>query len=164
MQYALTRFHLPVRSHELLAYLIIFGIAIIATLSLIPLPFALSLMIVGAQHWNPLLVALAGSSGACIGDLSGYWLGYVGKKMALQEELGVFKKVKSWINEHCFWAIAFLSFQPIVPVELGGFVAGAARMPIAKFLAALFIGKFPKYVLVVYAGLGLIHFFPRLSF
>ena len=34
-------------------------------------------------------------------------------------------------------------------------------MPMRKFLPALFAGKFPKYILMAYAGIGLIHFLPK---
>jgi hypothetical protein len=59
-------------------------------------------------------------------------------------------------------AIAFLSFQPILPIEIGGFIAGAARMPIHTFLPALWIGKFPKYLVLIYLGSTLFRFIPLL--
>jgi hypothetical protein len=31
-------------------------------------------------------------------------------------------------------------------------------MPLLQFFPALFAGKFPKYILLTYAALGLIHF------
>lgn len=65
-----------------------------------------------------------------------------------------------WVERWGFWAIAFLSFQPLLPIEIGGFIAGAARMPVNKFLPALWLGKFPKYLGLIYAGFGLVHFLP----
>jgi membrane protein DedA with SNARE-associated domain len=48
-------------------------------------------------------------------------------------------------------------------MEVGGINAGAAKMPVAKFLPALWVGKFPKYIILIYAGLGLIRFLPFLK-
>jgi len=36
-------------------------------------------------------------------------------------------------------------------------------MPVHKFLPALFLGKFPKYIVMVYAGIGLIDWLPFLK-
>jgi uncharacterized membrane protein YdjX (TVP38/TMEM64 family) len=55
------------------------------------------------------------------------------------------------------WAITFLAFQPVIPFDLGGLIAGTARMPLRKFLLGLFLGKFPKYLILAYAGVDLIH-------
>jgi uncharacterized membrane protein YdjX (TVP38/TMEM64 family) len=36
-------------------------------------------------------------------------------------------------------------------------------MPVRKFLPALILGKIPKYIIIVYAGLGVIRFIPFLK-
>jgi len=32
--------------------------------------------------------------------------------------------MKKWIDKYGFWAIAFLSFQPVLPIELGDYCRG----------------------------------------
>jgi membrane protein DedA with SNARE-associated domain len=145
------------------AYLTLFGITLLINLSFIPLPLAVSLMIAAAGQYNPVMIALVCSVGACVGEMSGYYVGLLGKKVALANEGRGYQLMKRWIDKHGFWAIAFLSFQPVLPIEVGGIIAGAAKMPVAKFLPALWVGKFPKYIILIYAGLGLIRFLPFLK-
>jgi membrane protein YqaA with SNARE-associated domain len=145
------------------AYLTLFGITLLINLSFIPLPFAVSLMIAAAGQYNPVMIALVCSLGACLGEMSGYYAGVLGKKVAFANEGRGYQLMKKWIDKYGFWAIAFLSFQPVLPIELGGIIAGAAKMPVAKFLPALWVGKFPKYLILIYAGVGLIRFLPFLK-
>jgi uncharacterized membrane protein YdjX (TVP38/TMEM64 family) len=63
------------------------------------------------------------------------------------------------MNRHGLWAIAFLAFQPVLPFDIGGIIAGAAKMSLWKFLPALWLGKFPKYLILTYLGVEVIHFF-----
>jgi membrane protein YqaA with SNARE-associated domain len=153
--------HLPLDRYAFLAYLIVFVVSTVANLTVIaPVPIAVSVMITVAQNWNPLLAALAAALGGTIGEMSGYLAGYAGRKIAISNDFVNFERVEGWINKWGAWAIVFLAFQPIIPFDIGGLIAGAAKMPIGKFLPALFAGKFPKYILLAYAGVGLIHFLP----
>lgn len=154
--------HLPLDRYAFLAYLVVFLVALIANLTVMaPVPIAISVMVTVAQNWNPILSALAAALGGTIGELSGYYAGYAGRKIAIANDFVGFDRVEGWINRWGAWAIAFLAFQPVIPFDVGGLIAGAARMPMHKFLPALFVGKFPKYILLAYAGIGLIHFLPR---
>ena len=144
-----------------LAYLLVFLLSIVANLSIIvPVPFAISIIIAAATKWDPMMVAFVGSLGGAVGELSGYYAGYLGKKMALPESTGVVRRTEHWIHRYGVWAIFFLALQPVIPFDIGGLVAGAARMPLRKFWPALWLGKFPKYVVLTYAGIGLINFLP----
>ncbi len=151
----------PLQDFASVAYLVVFVVSLISNLTIIaPVPFAISIMIAAATEWNPVLVALAASIGGSLGELSGYYAGYLGKKIALSQDLIEHSRVEYWIQRYGVWAIAGLAFQPIIPFDLGGLVAGAAKMPLRKFLLALFAGKFPKYLIFTYAGIGVIHFMP----
>jgi uncharacterized membrane protein YdjX (TVP38/TMEM64 family) len=158
LQSLLAHYHVPVNIPAWLAFLIIIGILGVINLSAIPIPFGVSIMLVAAQHWNPVLVALFGSIGASLGEFSSYFFGYLGKKVSLNDNIRGYKMIKDWIDKYGMWAIAFLSFQPVIPFEIGGFVAGVAKMPIKKFLPAILIGKFPKYLILIFLGGAVIHF------
>ncbi len=164
LQRLVGRFNFLMYDFAYLAYAIVFATTMVSNLTIIaPAPFAVSIMIVAAKTWNPVLIALAASIGGTIGELSGYYAGYLGKKIALSEDVVGYKRVELWIQRYGIWTILFLAFQPFIPFDIGGLVAGAARMPLHKFLLALWAGKFPKYVILTYAGLGFIHFMPFLS-
>jgi len=117
-------------------------------------------MIAIATKWNPVMVALAASIGGTLGELSGYYTGYLGKKIAIDEHAVRYKRVAGWMRRYGLWAILFLAFQPVIPFDLGGLIAGGARMPLWKFLPALWAGKFLKYIILCYSGLGLIRLLP----
>ncbi len=153
--------HLPLDRYAFLAYLIVFAVSIVANLTVIaPVPIAVSVMITVAQNWDPMLAALAAALGGTLGEMSGYLAGYAGRKIAISSDFVSFERIEGWINKWGAWAIVFLAFQPILPFDIGGLIAGAAKMPVRKFMPALFAGKFPKYILLAYAGVGLIHFLP----
>ncbi len=143
-----------------LAYLGAFGIQLLSNLTIVaPVPIASAIMISIATEWNPFMVALAASLGGALGELSGYFAGYLGEKLAVDESTPGYSRIRGWMNRWGPWAIAFLAFQPVLPFDIGGLIAGAARMPVWKFLPALFLGKFPKYLILSYFGMGLVRFF-----
>ena len=161
LQKLVVRFNLPLYRFAWLTYLIVFGVSLVANLTIIaPVPFAMSIMIAAATQWNPVLVALSASIGATFGELSGYYAGYLGRKIAAVNNTTGYSQVEHWIQHYGAWAIFFLAFQPVLPFDIGGVIAGTARMPLKKFLPALWAGRFPKYVIFVYTGLGLIHILP----
>ncbi len=160
IHYFLKGARFPVHGFGPLAYLTIFGIALVVNISFMPLPFAVAIMIAAAATWNPILIALSGSLGACIGELSGYYVGFISKKVAIPDNLPGYNLMQGWIRRYGLWAVAFLSFQPVLPMEIGGIVAGLAKMPVHKFLLALWVGKLPKYLILIFAGVWLIHLMP----
>jgi uncharacterized membrane protein YdjX (TVP38/TMEM64 family) len=161
IRFLLANFEIPVDIPMWLALLIVFGILIVINLSVLPLPFGVAILLVAASHWNPVLVALAGSLGASLGEFSSYFFGYLGKRIAINENMFGYKTVQTWIRKYGMWAIALLSFQPILPFEIGGFIAGITKMPVRQFLPAIMIGKFPKYLILVYLGNTVLNLFQR---
>ena len=159
--YVAEKLNLPLYDFAWLAYLIVFATSLASNLTIIaPVPFAASIMVAAATEWNPVLITLFASIGADIGELTGYYAGYLGKKIAISENVAWYGRIERWIQRHGVWAIIFLSFQPIIPFDIGGMIAGAAKMPLHRFLPAVWLGRFPKYIIITYAGLGLIHFLP----
>ena len=117
-------------------------------------------MIAAATRWDPIIVSLVASIGGTLGELSGYYAGYLGKRITIAENAMGYNRVVGWMNRYGAWGICFLAFQPIIPFDIGGLIAGGARMPLWKFLPALWAGKFPKCIILCYFGVGLIHLLP----
>ena len=152
------RHYLPLDEFAWLAYLSIFATTLVCSLTIIaPVPVATSTMIAAATRWNPIMVSLAASIGGTLRELSGYYAGYLGRGIAIAEYVIVYNRVVGWIDQYGVWAICFLALQPIIPFGIGGLIAGAARMPLWKFLPALWAGQFPKCVILCYFGIGIIH-------
>ncbi|MDP2931606.1 MAG: VTT domain-containing protein, partial [Chloroflexota bacterium] len=161
VQNAAAKFNFPLYGFAWVAYLVVFVTALVSNLTIIaPVPFAVSVMVAAATKWNPLIIALLGAAGGTLGELSGYYAGYLGRKIAISESVVGYRWIEGWVQRYGVWAILLLAFQPVIPFDVGGLVAGAAKMPLHKFLPALFGGKFPKYILLTYAGIGLIHYIP----
>jgi membrane protein YqaA with SNARE-associated domain len=161
LQYFRKELHFQLFRFSWLTYLIVLVSTFIFNLSImVPVPFATAAMIAAAQYWNPVVLALFAAIGGTLGELSGYYAGYFGRKWALPKNMTCFQNVQGWIDKYGGWAISFLAFQPIIPFDIGGFFAGCSKMHILKFLGFLFIGKFPKYILICYAALGVLKFIP----
>jgi len=154
--------NLPIYKYSWLAYGVVFVVTLVANLTVLaPVPIAVIVMTVVAKEWNPALAALFAAAGGTLGELSGYYAGYAGRKIAITSDFIGFDRVEKWIHHYGAWAIVFLAFQPLIPFDIGGLIAGAAKMPMRKFLPAIFAGKLPKYLLLAYAAVGLIQFLPK---
>lgn len=162
VQSLLGHYHIPTNIPEWIGLLLVFGILTVVNLSVLPVPFGISIALVAAARWNPILVALFASLGSSLGEFSSYFFGYLGKRVSIDENMPGYKMTRGLIMKYGMWAIAFLSFQPIIPIEIGGFIAGVAKMPVHQFLPALCIGKFPKYLILIYLGSTLMRLIPIL--
>jgi uncharacterized membrane protein YdjX (TVP38/TMEM64 family) len=158
------KLHLPLYNVAWLAYLIVFLFSLAANLTIIaPVPIGLSVIMAASTAWNPLLVALFASIGASLGELSGYFAGYLGRKVAIPEGQKWYARFESWIQRYGAWAVFLLAVQPILPFDIAGIIAGTAKMPLGKFLPALWAGRFPKYIVFAYAGAWLLQHVPFLG-
>ncbi len=139
------------RDYEWLAYLVVFGAALAANLTVVaPVYVFMPIMVAAAGIYNPALIALAAALGGSIGEMGGYFAGTVGKKIVFNDYPEAYEKIASWVDKYGALAIAILAFQPILPFDIAGIVAGATRMRASKFWVACFVGKFAKYLLVCY--------------
>jgi membrane protein YqaA with SNARE-associated domain len=151
----------PLYELATLAYISVFLASLIANLTILaPVPFAIVIIITAASKFNPWIIALCAATGGTIGELSGYYAGRLSKKIAIPDSIVAYHKIEGWINKYGFWAILVIAFQPIIPFDIGGLIAGTAKMPLYKFMPALWLGKFPKYLLFAFAGLEAINFLP----
>jgi membrane protein YqaA with SNARE-associated domain len=99
---------------------------------------------------NPILVALAGSSGGIIGEITGYMAGYGGQGIANKGKM--YERVEGWMKKWGVWTIFVFAFAPFLLFDVAGVVAGALRYPLWKFLLVGWVGKSLKYIGLVYAA------------
>ena len=144
-----------------LAYLIVFVTSLLSNLTVIaPVMVGAAVMMTAADFYHPVVVALFAAAGGTLGELGGYYAGSLGKKVLANEYPEAYDRVAGWVNRYGMWAISFLAFQPIIPFDVAGLVAGASKMPAHRFVLACFLGKFPKYIILVYFFTQLKHFMP----
>ncbi len=117
-------------------------------------PFAVSL----AGQTNILLVAVVYAAGATLGESLGYILGRWGKRIIIDRNGNFYQKAEKWLEKYGWWAIIALSLQPILPFDIVGIVAGTLKYPFFKFLIFCFLGRVPKYLIVITIGSGIWEF------
>jgi uncharacterized membrane protein YdjX (TVP38/TMEM64 family) len=153
------------------AYLVVFLTTLVSNASIIiPVPVFVAVMITAAKMmaevspWGPVLVALTASTAGALGEITGYYAGYLGKKIIVTEATPGYEKLVGWMKRHGPLAIFLLSLQPILPFDIAGLVSGASRIPLWKFVLPCWAGKFPKYLVGCYFGATFLSLLPPLPF
>ena len=144
----------------LFVYLGAFLISLISSLTIVlPVPGFL-LLVSLVSMFNPVLIALAASTGGIIGELSGYLAGRSGRNMLQANK--AYLKAESWMKKWGIWAIMLFAFVPVVPFDVAGLASGALRFPLWKFMVAGWIGKSVKFILLLMLSYWGFQFVPRL--
>lgn len=146
-----------------LGYLGVFLTAfLVNAMIILPAPFlvfALSLAVEVAVQTNFWAVVLVYAFGATLGEGFGYLLGLSGGKMIKKKESHrLFQKAKELLKKHGDLAVFGLSFQPILPFDFLGIMAGVMRYPWRRFLVFCFLGRIPKYALLIGLGFEILRF------
>lgn len=108
--------------------------------------------------FNPLLVALSASTGAALGELSGYLAGFSGQ--AVVEKAAIYDRLTSWMNRNGTFTVLLLAAIPNPFFDLAGIIAGSLRMRLARFLIWCWIGETLKMVFFAYSGANLVNLLP----
>jgi membrane protein YqaA with SNARE-associated domain len=164
--YLMRYFNIPIESLASTAYLVVFGITLLGNAAvLVPVVYPhLTLMIAAAGYWNPFFVALVASAGGALGELTGYYVGYLGKRIVRFENAPGYNRLVGWMERYGLWGIFIVSVQPILPVDIAGLVAGASKMPLWRFLLPCWAGKLVKYLVACYLGATILRLLPPLPF
>jgi membrane protein YqaA with SNARE-associated domain len=161
LQYLMVHFNISLGEFAPGAYSVIFGVTLLCNAGvMVPVYLHTSLMMVAATIWNPILVALVASIAGTLGEISGYYAGYFGRKIVVTEDMPGYNRFVDWVNRYGVLAIFLFSLQPILPFDIAGLTAGASRLPLWKFLLPCWAGKFIKYAVLCYFGFGALRFLP----
>jgi membrane protein YqaA with SNARE-associated domain len=131
------------------------GLTVIMFLSsatvLLPAPGIAAVGLAGTA-WNPLLVASFAAFGSSLGELTGYLLGYGGRKA-----LGI-PRTRWWdlaeraMRRWGFMTLLVLAAIPNPAFDVVGILAGSLGFSPKKLVIAIFIGNFAKYVAAAMLG------------
>lgn len=142
---------------EAFGYPGIFLVSLLSNATLIlPIPGVLFTSAMGAV-FNPFWVALASSTGATLGELSGYLAGFSGQGVI--ENKTWYERVTRWMKKYGDITILVLAFIPNPLFDIAGMVAGALRMPLWRYLVFSWIGKTGKMFLFAYGGATITNLF-----
>ena len=171
IRYLMARFDLSVEGLATTTYLVVFVITLVSNASIIiPVPIFVGIMLAAAKAmaeispWGPVLIALTASTAGTIGEMTGYYAGYLGKKIIITGATPGYEKLVGWMKRHGMLAVFLLSLQPILPFDIAGLVSGVSRIPLWKFVLPCWAGKFPKYLLGCYFGAAFLSLLPPLPF
>lgn len=123
---------------------------------LLPSPALAAAFTMGAIL-SPAAVGLVAGLGMALGELTGYFAGYVGRTAASKSTVA--QRIETWVQQHGFWAILLLAAIPHPFFDVAGLTAGACRYPITRFLLACAVGKTLKALLYAYSGAGILSWF-----
>ncbi len=98
---------------------------------------------------GPIIVGLAGGTGAAIGEITGYLVGYSGQAIVLGQRR--YAMVEGWLRKWGAMTVFLLSIVPFF-FDLVGIVAGALRFPLWKFVLLCWLGRVILYVSLVLAA------------
>ena len=122
------------------------------------------LIITSGAFLNPFLVALLASLGSTLGELTGYLIGY-GSEMLLAKKVHIKKPgLKKWAGKimgmskaYSLSFVIFLFALLPLPFDFVGIFCGTIKYDMRKFLAATFLGKLGKSLILAYAGFFGVH-------
>ena len=95
---------------------------------------------------NPFLVALCGSFGAALGEMTGFYVGRYGRKIVPNKFM---KWVKAKLEKHKYPIVLLFSILPLPVFDVVGILSGAMKMNVLKFFGTCFIGKLTKMLCYV---------------
>lgn len=131
-------------------YLGIFIIAFMTNATvLLPAPGIAVVFAMGAI-FNPIYIALSAGAGGALGELSGYIAGFSGQ--AIVENTNIYSRFNHWIEKHGFLTILVLAAIPNPFFDVAGVAAGILKMPISRFLLAVWIGVTIKMFIFAWVG------------
>jgi membrane protein YqaA with SNARE-associated domain len=106
------------------------------------------------KHGSVLAAALAASAGTLVAG----WLDHTVfvPVMNLQglsgyKDIGWYRKLAGWFSRQPFWTLVLTGFTPI-PFFPFKFLAFSVHYPMRRYLAALLVGRFPRYVALAWLG------------
>ena len=158
-QYLMAYFNISVERFASTAYLFVFGVTLASNAAiLVPVYVHVSIMMAVAKMmmevspWGFVLVALVASIAGALGEMTGYYAGYWGKRIVHLENAPGYDRLVGWMKRYGHLGIFLISVQPILPVDIAGLLAGASKLAVWKFLLPCWAGKFAKYLLACYLG------------
>lgn len=150
--YSMTQEVGDLRQYGLLAYPILFVLqTIIAATLFLPAPGMVFVAVAGVVL-DPFWVGVAAGLGSATGELSGYLLGYYGRRAVPTDTSRLWRLAEHGFRKWGFVALIGLAFIPNPVFDAMGILAGGLRYPIGRFWLATAAGKVPRSILVAYSA------------
>lgn len=163
--YLMTYSGIPVEGFAPIAYLIVFGVTLACNAAIfVPVVFHIAIMMWAIEQCdcNLFLVVLVASVAGTLGEITGYYAGYWGKRIAQLENAPGYDRFVGWMQRYGPLGIFLVSLQPLT--DIAGLLAGASKLPLWKFFLPCWPAKFIKYFFICYFGGEILDLLPPLPF
>lgn len=138
--------------YGLLAYPVVFAVMALTSATLfLPAPGA-AVAAAAGTFLDPLWVAVFAGVGSATGELSGYLLGYYGRRAVPTSSSRVWRLTERGFRRWGFVALLVLATIPNPVFDALGILAGGLRYPIWRFWLATVPGKILKFYGFAYGG------------
>jgi membrane protein YqaA with SNARE-associated domain len=101
---------------------------------------------------DPLWVGIVAGLGGATGELSGYLLGYYGRRAAPTDTSRLWRLAERGFRRWGFIALIVLAGLPNPTFDALGILAGSLRYPLGRFWLATAVGKIAKFLIIAYLG------------
>lgn len=137
---------------SMLAFFIFMSVAT----TFFPIPDFPVILNLAGQGWHPAwLIALIGGLGTCVAGLVDYFLVVQASKLKRVEKLlehRYYRLIEHWFKKIAFLSIVLSGFLVFIPFDPFKLFAATARYNRYKYVAAIFIGRVPRYYLMAVVG------------
>jgi len=117
---------------------------------IIPIPYTIIIFLI-ASKYDPVLLAIAGGTGAALGEFTGYLLGFYGQKILSEERRRKMEFMVKLFGRYGPLAIFIFALTPL-PDDLLFIPLGILRYKIIKALIPALLGKMLMVYLLAYFG------------
>jgi len=133
----------------------VFLISLLGTVAIVvPVPYTLVILGLGAAGWDPLLLTISGGLGSAIGELAGYFLGYYGRRIISEERQRKMDFLLKLFGKYSPVAIFIFALTPL-PDDLLFIPLGILRYSLIRAFIPALLGKF--LMVFILASLGKVY-------
>jgi membrane protein YqaA with SNARE-associated domain len=138
--------------YGLLAYPILFVMqGLVSATIFLPAP-GVALAAAAGTFLDPLWVGIVAGLGSATGELSGYLLGYYGRRAVPTDTSRLWRLAERGFRHWGFVALIGLALVPNPAFDALGILAGSLRYPLGRFWLATAAGKIIKFCSISYLG------------
>lgn len=136
--------------YGVLAYPILFVLQMLVSATLfLPAP-GVAVVAAAGTFLDPLWVGIVAGLGSATGELSGYLLGYYGRRAVPTDRPRLWRLTERGFQRWGFVALIVLAMIPNPVFDALGILAGGLRYPIGRFWLSTALGKILKFCGVSY--------------
>jgi len=136
--------------YGVLAYPILFVVqTLMAATLFLPAP-GLAFVVAAGAVLDPLWVGIVAGLGSATGELTGYLLGYYGRRAVPTDTSRIWRLTERGFRRWGFVALIVLAFIPNPVFDVVGILAGSLRYPLGRFWLSTATGKILKLLGIAY--------------